>query len=255
MRYILSIPSLCTVLFELDHPRFCQFLIAEYGLYLQKSNECNVKPNITVKSSSPISVPPIKSVKEPVGCNGDLTYWYDKKGSRVFIENIDPTNTDGIILSVDKDFDIHFLLIIVEYCIGLVLSVKGSCLCHASAVQYKNQIFLFPAWRHAGKTNLMLYFVNNLGAKYIADDWIILTSSGKMIPLPKRIHVLYHNIKSFPVLLNEVDTPSRQLYKFCDYISLPEYGHASDQLQDAIRKKLDSVFFTNQILNSLVIII
>ena len=31
----------------------------------------------------------------------------------------------------------------------------------------------------------MLYFVNNLGAKYIADDWIILTSSGKIIPLPK----------------------------------------------------------------------
>lgn len=72
-------------------------------------------------------------------------------------------------------------------------------LVHGSAVRINNEIIIMPAWRHTGKTNIMLSLLEQ-GGDYLADDRVWIGSDGKVLAYPSNIHLMSYNYKSFPNL-------------------------------------------------------
>lgn len=164
-------------------------------------------PDITV-SFRPESISPSSySVKDSVS--------YDSKGPFLFDKNfrlcrIDLAQIGNKNLSVvcDPEFNPHFFAIILEALVQVYLFSFESFFCHASAFEYEGKVILCPAWRNSGKTDLMLSFMSE-GARYIADDWVVINKQGEIEGYPKRINLFPYNFHHFPQLLSKVEEGMR----------------------------------------------
>ena len=76
---------------------------------------------------------------------------------------------------------------------------SGLAMTHASAVVHEGKTIVFPAWRHTGKTNTMLEFLQR-GASYLADDRLWLGEEGYAHPFQVPINLQPYNIRAFPDL-------------------------------------------------------
>ncbi|WP_248898296.1 hypothetical protein [Haloplanus halobius] len=76
------------------------------------------------------------------------------------------------------------------------LAENGMAMVHGSAVNYEGNTYLFPAWRHTGKTNVMLTLMQN-GADYLGDDRVFISEGGEIYAFPTNIHLFSYNYNSF----------------------------------------------------------
>lgn len=93
----------------------------------------------------------------------------------------------------------YFVAYLIEYAIRRQLVEDGVALIHGSGVRHGETGYVFPAWRHTGKTNTMLSFVLE-GADYISDDRVWIGSDGTVRGYPLPINMLPYNYRSFPSL-------------------------------------------------------
>jgi hypothetical protein len=86
---------------------------------------------------------------------------------------------------------------LMELKIRHALVDEGFSMVHASGVVYNGKAIIFPAWRHTGKTNTVLSFLQK-GASFLADDRLLLGSDGTVLGYPTDLHLLSYNYRSFP---------------------------------------------------------
>jgi len=122
---------------------------------------------------------------------------------------------DIISFEIQNGFDPHFFYIIVLYCSSILFQNYGGAFVHAACLRKKNDYILLPAWRHAGKTHLALSFMAD-GYDLVTDDGAWINRNGNIYPVSRNIHILYHNIKINPDLVNLID--KNQIKSF-EYIS------------------------------------
>lgn len=76
---------------------------------------------------------------------------------------------------------------------------RGTSLVHASAVARDGIGFVFPAWAHTGKTNVVLGFLKQ-GYDYMADDWCFVSASGESLAFPRHLSLFDYNFDCHPFL-------------------------------------------------------
>jgi hypothetical protein len=155
-------------------------------------------------------------VKAPVGYDDESIYWFDPNNEIARIDFSD-FQSQTTHLSISTQFNVHFFYIIVLYILSFKMLKFNGTFFHASAIKYQNRTILFPAWRHVGKTNLMLSFIKD-GAELIADDGVILFDNGSFIPFSKRMNLLYFNFLEYPELVDKVSPQMRELKLFMDRV-------------------------------------
>lgn len=107
----------------------------------------------------------------------------------------------------------HYLISnIIEFNIRNMLKDEGVGLVHASGVRYNGETYIFPAWRHTGKTNTMLGLILD-GASYISDDRVWVSEDGEVYGYPLPINMLPYNYNSFP------EFELNRSYAYRNYIS------------------------------------
>ena len=183
--------------------------------------------------------------RAPIGYDNEGVFWFDPNHK---IARIDFSNFDNGItaLKVGSDFNTHFFYILILYLISFKSLRTGGVFCHASAVKYKGKTIIFPAWRHVGKTNLMLEFLK-AGAELISDDGIIYYENGEIIAFSKRLHLLYFNFISNPDLLDGVDGHTSKLIDFVDKARGGHYelsDQSIEEVQKLIRVRLPNSVIT-----------
>ena len=119
-----------------------------------------------------------------------------------------------------------------------------------SAFDVDGKGILCPAWRNVGKTNLLLEFMKR-GAKYIADDWVLIRQ-GQLVSLPKRLNLLYYNFKANPDIAELASSEFRALVRFIRSVEEGVYDlnqDVLDQLKDQARwrVRVDELFGANSV--------
>jgi len=89
---------------------------------------------------------------------------------------------------------------------------KGYIPLHASAFLYDSVGIVVMGWPKGGKTGAMLAFMNQ-GARYVGDEWIILSGDGqKMFGLPAPVAVSDWQFKHIPGLMPKLSAGQRILF-------------------------------------------
>ncbi|WP_155118174.1 hypothetical protein [Halorubrum sp. T3] len=135
---------------------------------------------------------------------GHEAHKYEKIGDKFAITSMDNTvainnECDKLYCTKQPPIEIRN---IVEGLFRKRLLDEGIAMIHASAVSYNGDTYVFPAWRHTGKTNTMLSFLME-GASYLGDDRVLITKDGQIYSFPTMIHLLMYNYNSFPELLDD----------------------------------------------------
>ena len=89
-----------------------------------------------------------------------------------------------------------FLESIIEPAVYFKLLTKKFAFIHSSAVFFNKTGIIFPAWMHAGKTELLFEFMKK-GADFMADDWTFISSSGDIYAYPRPIRIQRHTFHYF----------------------------------------------------------
>ncbi len=179
------------------------------------------------------------SVGSPVGYDAYGVFWFDPNHemARIDFENFETGTT---ALTVSSRFNTHFLYILVLYLISFKVIRHGGVFCHAAAVHYRGKTLLIPAWRHVGKTNLLLSFVED-GGELIADDGVLLFDNGEILSYSKRVHLLYFNLTAYPHLFQKIEPSIRALMGFVENARAGIYGISQETIelfQKLIRARL-----------------
>jgi len=228
--------------------RFQEFLQAELNFLSLRDPKSNDDLDALIEFSEGLEVSENSVIhKAPIGYDSEGVFWFDPnhKIARIDFSNFD----DGVTkLTVSNDFNIHFLYILILYLISFKSIKNGGVFCHASAVKYRGKTVIFPAWRHVGKTNLMLELLKD-GAELISDDGIIYYTNGEIVAFSKRLHLLYFNFLSNPELLERVDDHTFKLIDFVDKAKNGHYelsDHSIEEVQKLIRVRLPVSSITNK---------
>ncbi len=89
---------------------------------------------------------------------------------------------------------------------------KGYVPLHASAFSYRGVGVLVSGWKKGGKTESLLAFAAQ-GARYIGDEWILLSGDGqKMCGIPGLIPLWDWHFKYLPYLRREVKREDRTMF-------------------------------------------
>lgn len=84
---------------------------------------------------------------------------------------------------------------------------------HASAFLYNGRGILVTGWAKGGKTEALLSFAKH-GARYIGDEWILLSGDGeKMYGIPENIRLWDWHLNNLPHLRQQLKRETRLLFK------------------------------------------
>lgn len=135
---------------------------------------------------------------------GDPGKYYGKEEDKFILKK------DDNILCINKDWskfvcnpNISEWMInpIIESLVRLKISSNGYSFVHGSCINYKGKTIIFPAWRHTGKTNTLLTFLEE-SADYLSDDRLPVSPSGDVLGFKLPIHLMSYNAQSFPDLIS-----------------------------------------------------
>jgi len=207
----LNILNLVRICFVGKESNINEYVEDEYGLF--KVDQAEKDADITIEFINDISADSQSiRVRPPVACDEEGVFFHDHnyRVLRIDTEKIGITN---FRVTCDADFNKHFFVIIMEYLIHHLILESGHYFCHASAFIYDGKTILCPAWRHVGKTNILLAFMKE-GAQYLGDDWVIINKDGLIISMPKRLNLLFYNFREYPELCNHLDEDFKSLFNF-----------------------------------------
>gem|GEM_PF-3572876 len=122
---------------------------------------------------------------------------------------------------------------------------RGWCISHCSAVSYKGNTIVFPAFGGTGKTGLMLEFMN-AGANYIADDHLLLGKDGRCVFYPRHVHLLEYNFSMFPELFEVAFPDDKKRRIFEKRLELYRIGtglRGDNMISRVLRRNLTSRYY------------
>jgi hypothetical protein len=188
-----------------------EYVEEEYGQF--KVDQVGKDADITVEFINDISADSQSiRVRPPVACDEKGVFFHDHN-YRVLRVDIEKVGIANFRVTCDVGFNKHFFVVIMEYLIHHLILESGHYFCHASAFIYEGKVILCPAWRHVGKTNILLAFMNE-GAQYLGDDWVIVNQEGLIMSMPKRLNLLFYNFREYPELCNHLDEDFKLLFNF-----------------------------------------
>ena len=214
--------------------RFEKFLHAELNFLSKCEPKSDDKLDVLVEFSDQLKFTQHSIIhKPPIGYDSEGVFWFDPNHNiaRINFSNFDTGLTK---LIVSNNFNTHFFYILILYLISFKSIKNEGFFCHASAVKYRGKTIIFPAWRHVGKTNLMLELLKD-GADLISDDGIIYYSNGEISSFSKRLHLLYFNFLSYPELLKEIDERTAKLIEFIDKARDGKYNLSEKSIQEVLK--------------------
>ena len=173
-------------------------LYSSFGSYYQKFiTETGSDPDIecTIEELDP----------DPETVLGGPDDYYGRAGEDFIIKdgpNEILVNSDLSRISASPSTNKHFFSELLEYKIRLYKAEKSQAFLHASAVHVDGKTFVFPAWRHTGKTNTLLSILDRFGGSYLSDDRVWVSTEGTVHGHPLPVYLLPYNYNSFPELLD-----------------------------------------------------
>lgn len=174
---------------------------------------------------------PLRIHHRPVAYDDKSAFFIDQK-DHICRFNFLSSNTAGWFISVAREFDIHFFYIVVLY----VLSIRGqeySCYyLHSAALSFNNTTTIFPAWRHAGKTQLILE-LQKYGSEILSDDGIFVNKTFEFSSVSCMGHWVYYNLIAHPELLDLLTDDEIACFNLAQ--SLVADPYCSDRLSDHIK--------------------
>jgi len=116
--------------------------------------------------------------------------------------------------------------------INLTFLSKGAIPLHASAFIHNDTGFVVTGWSKGGKTEALLAFMSH-GARYVGDEWVILTADGmRMCGMPEPIRLWDWHLDQLPLFRRKLSRASRYKLKAIRqvevlYRSIPSAGKSS----------------------------
>ncbi len=134
----------------------------------------------------------------------DKTYVLDIKKNILAID-FSSLSPDNLQISVENDFDLYYLYTFFIESLFIIFGLKSGLLfVHSSSVAKNGKGYLFPAWRHTGKTQTLLNLVMHDGYAFMGDDYTVV-DRGKLCVYPKKINLFSYNLKEHPTLYAYLD--------------------------------------------------
>ena len=104
--------------------------------------------------------------------------------------------------------------------INLTFLAKNHIPLHASAFVYNGVGNLVAGWTKGGKTEALLSFANH-NAKYVGDEWIIITGTGEsMFGLPVNLCIWDWQFKYIPELLPKITMDRKLLFRLIYFLDM-----------------------------------
>lgn len=116
----------------------------------------------------------------------------------------------GGVMVIEDDLDTivcspeaepYFVKKYLEFRVRERVAEDGITLIHASGFRHDGEVTLLPAWRHTGKTNTLIPFLQD-GGDYLSDDRVWVSSAGDVRGFPVPVNMLPYNYDSYPGLMN-----------------------------------------------------
>ncbi len=109
--------------------------------------------------------------------------------------------------------------------VNLTAMQKDCVPLHASAFLYNGVGIVVTGWAKGGKTEALLSFAKH-GARYVGDEWILLSGDGKkMYGIPENIRLWDWHLNNLPHLRNQLKRETKLLFKSI---------HTLDRLQNKV---------------------
>lgn len=135
--------------------------------------------------------------------NSRVFFLLDRKGKKLALHITDRNSITSV--AVESGFDDGYFINILDFIIYLHLIRTGLSFLHCAGVSYGSKNILFPAWAGTDKTEVLIEFINK-GAKFIADDWVIVNGKGEFLGYSRSpilyeeelgLHKQYLDVRSF----------------------------------------------------------
>ncbi len=215
-----------------------RFVVAEYAPWLHTDETQAADYEIDFEEATlPESC---YRVRPPVTYDDRGVLIFDQQ-NRILRVDLAQLGSPGCRVQVHPQFNINFFAIILEALLHLAFLRHDAYFCHACSFAINGQVILCPAGRNTGKTNILLAFLLS-GADYIGDDWTLVTRSGGIKSLPKRLNLLYYNFQYHPVLKQRMNADQRALVNFAVEAMDGRYdlsAVAIDELKEKSRMRLE----------------
>lgn len=168
-------------------------------------------------------------IREPVAYDEQGVFFHPSGSWSVLRIDFDTIGNGTCQVTCDVGFNRYLLGKLFEHLVHLYLLDEGGALCHSAAFEYEGEVFVCPAWRDVGKTNLLLSLLED-GAKYIADDLCVVREDGTVNSLPKRLNLLHYNFEEYPHLLDETSQEFQGLWEFVQRARSGEFGLSDEEV-------------------------
>lgn len=137
---------------------------------------------------------------EPDAVVGDPNLFYGREGNKFVVENTSSTmvlSRDWTDVSCTPESSKNAVAYLLEYEMRKRYAELGRGLIHASGVTVDGSTLVFPAWRHTGKTNLMLNLLQEYGGSYLSDDRLWIHDDGQVSGYNLPVNMMPYNVKTF----------------------------------------------------------
>lgn len=133
---------------------------------------------------------------------GDPETYFGRQGDQ-FVDR-----RSGGVVVIDSDLDTivcspeaksYFIKRYLEYRVRERMIEDDMALIHGSGFRFDGTVTVLPAWRHTGKTNTLLSFLQD-GGDYLSDDRVWVGPSGDVRGFHIPVNMLPYNFDSFPGL-------------------------------------------------------
>ena len=184
------------------------------------------------KTPKPIDlvISPLDESPSPDVMKGDPNQYYGRQDNQFIIkkhDNLVSIDDDWSHIKASEKTSPYFLSDLIEFLLRQRMSNEGFALVHASAVQVDDTTYVFPAWRHTGKTNTLISLLQEDNSGYLSDDRVWIRNDGTVLGYPLPINMYPYNYNAFPNL-----SPSKTSEKI--------RGVISNKIEEIVRLALSS---------------
>jgi hypothetical protein len=122
-------------------------------------------------------------------------YWKDQRKLGRWEVLIEGFETDKIDIKFwGNKLSLKYLcMYVIDPVINIFLVRNGHVLLHASAISLDKKVFVSCAYPGCGKSSIAMYFINRFQAKYMSDEYVILSESADVLSFVMPIAVFDYN--------------------------------------------------------------
>jgi len=156
------------------------------------------EPDITIRFEEHLLLPELKYLgRDQAGFTADGFFVLHSKKAKAKARI--PFDTIGSECEIVCETGLRAVPLLIAI-LNLTLLNKGCIALHASAFVYGDTGVLVTGWAKSGKTEALLAFAAH-GARYVGDEWVILTKDGKtMYGLPEPMTVWDWHVEQLPTI-------------------------------------------------------